>query len=230
MKRHMKRLCMPKSWPTKRKGMKFVAKPRPGPHKQSECITISVVLKELLKVAKTLKEIKFILNSNSLLVNNKIRKDPNFPLGIMDTIYLDNKYYRLIKNKTGKFELLVITKEQFAEKILKIIGKKVLKKNKKQINLCDGKNIIVDKDLYKIGDSVIISSNKIKKHLKLEKGALIYLEGGKYTGKIGKLEAIKKHYGITKDNIIISLGKNKIETSKEYAYVIENESDARSKD
>jgi small subunit ribosomal protein S4e len=230
MKRHLKRIGMPKSWPTKRKGIKFIAKPRPGPHKQKECITIRILLKDILNLAKTSKEVKRILNTNTFLVDNIIRKDSRFPLGVMDTILVNNKHYRLILNKKGKFKLLPIKKEELQEKISKIIGKRILKKKKTQINFYDGKNLIVEKDSYKPGDSVILSKKVIKKHLKFEKGAIIYITGGKHIGEIGKLEEIKKHKGITKDTIIMSVDKKKIETSKDYAYVIENESNARSKD
>lgn len=230
MRRHLKRLVMPKSWPTKKKGIKFIARPRPGPHKLAESITPNIILKDLLKLAKSTKEVKLILNSNTFLVDGKIKTDLRLPMGIMDTLAVDNKFYRLVTNKKGKFVLLPITKEQSEEKIAKIIGKKVIKKKKTQINLYDGKNILVDKDSYKVGDSVIVSNNKVKKHLKFEKGAIIYITGGKHTGEIGKLEEVKQHKGITKDTIVISSGKDKIETSKNYAYVIENESNARSKD
>lgn len=230
MKRHLKRIGMPKSWPTKRKGITFIARPRPGPHNLKEGITINIILKDILKLAKTTKEIKAILNTKSFLVDNIVRTDYRFPLGVMDTISIKDKHYRLVLDKKGKFKIISIKKEEAKEKIAKIIGKKPLKKKKMQINLYDGKNILVDKDEYKVGDSVIVSDNKIKKCLKLEKGSFIYLTGGKHIGEIGKVEEIKKHKGITKDTITISANKKKIETSKDYAYVIENESDARSKD
>ena len=230
MRRHLKRLGMPKSWPTKRKGIKFVVKPRPGPHKQNECIPISILLKDVLKMVKTLKEVKKILNTNTFLVDGKVRKDYRLPLGVMDMISIENKYYRLVLNKKGKFDLLPISKEKASEKISKIIGKKIINKNKFQINLYDGNNILVDKDTYKIGDSVIISDKKIKKHLKFDKGSIIYIIGGKHIGEIGKLEEIHSYKEVTKDTIMISVGKEKITTSKNYAFVIENESNARSKD
>lgn len=231
MIRHLKRLCMPKSWPSKRKGIMFITKPMPGPHKQNESITLLVLMKDLLKLGKTSKEIKKILNNNSILVDNKIVKEHRYPLGVMDIISIPslNQYYRLILNKKGKFELLSIKKEDSSEKICKITGKTIMKKGKLQLNLYDSKNITVDKDSYKVGDSVVVVNKKIKKHLKLEKGAVIYIVSGKHIGEIGKLEEVKKYNGITKDTIVISIDKNKIETSKDHAFVIENESDARSK-
>ncbi len=231
MKRHLKRLGIPESWPSKKKGITFITKPKPGPHKQEECITLLVLMRDLLKIGKTSKEIKKILNSNAVLVDNVIRKDHRLPLGVMDVISIPslNKYYRLILNKKGKFELLPVKKEDSSEKICRIANKTIMKKKKLQLNLYDGKNIAVDKDVYKVGDSVIISNNKVKKHLKLEKGAVIYIVSGKHTGEIGKLDSIKKYNGVTKDTVVISVGKDKIETSKNHVFVIENELDARSK-
>lgn len=230
MRRHLKRLGIPKSWPVKRKGITFTAKPRPGTHKQKECITVIALLRDVLKIGRNLSEVKKILNTNSFLVDGKIRKDHRFTLGLMDIITLTDKNYRLIINQKGKFALLSVSKEEAKEKISKITDKKILKKGKVQINFYDSKNLLVDKDNYKVGDSVIISANKIKKHLKFEKGAVIYITGGKHIGEIGKLEEIEQHKGVTKDTIIISSGKNKIKTSKEYAFIIENESNARIKD
>ena len=221
---------MPKSWPSKRKEKKFIIRPCPGPHRLEKSMPLGVLLKDLLNITKLSREIKKILNSGVILVDDRIRKNPRFPIGVMDTISLKNDYYRVIFNKGGKFELLKIKKEEASEKFCKIINKTILKKGKVQINLYDGKNIIVEKDGYKVGDTVVVSNNKIKKHLKFEKGALIYIDGGKHIGEIGKLEEIKKYPGAIEDKILVHVGKNKIETSKEYAFVIENESNARNKD
>ena len=66
-----------------------------------------------------------------------------------------------------------------------------------------------------------MSEGKIKRHLKLEKGALIYLIGGKHIGVIGKLMEIKKFKGIENDRITMETKQAKIETLKDYAFVIE---------
>ncbi|MEK6839814.1 MAG: 30S ribosomal protein S4e, partial [Nanoarchaeota archaeon] len=107
------------------------------------------------------------------------------------------------------------------EKSCKIIGKHTLRKKKIQINLYDGKNIVVDKDSYKVGDTVIVAEGKIKRHIKLEKGSLIYLTGGKHIGKVGKLIDITKFKGMENDRIIMETKEGKIETLKDYVFVIE---------
>ena len=85
----------------------------------------------------------------------------------------------------------------------------------------DGKNILVDKDPYKVGDTVIynLSTNKIESHLKLDKKAKVFITDGKYQGRIGEVQEIKKE---TKDDrIVVKDKKNNFETLKKYAFVID---------
>ena len=82
----------------------------------------------------------------------------------------------------------------------------------------DGKNVIITKDEYKVGDSIILdtTSNKILKHLKFEKKANILLIGGKHMGLLATVEDIKGNTLIFTDE----KGKN-FETSKKYGFVVE---------
>ncbi|MEK6934482.1 MAG: 30S ribosomal protein S4e [Nanoarchaeota archaeon] len=222
---HLKRIRVPKSWPLeKRKYRKYIARPLPGPHKLMNSITLDFLLKDILKIAKTTKEVKLILNKGYVLIDNVVRKNHKFPVGLIDTISLPelNQYYIILFNQ-GKFSIHPTTKGEADSKICKIVGKKILKGKKLQLNLYDGKNILVDKDEYKVGDSIIISQNKIKKHLKFEKGALIYLTDGKHKGTISKLEEIQHFKGITPDRVILKYDNKKITTRKDYAFVIEKE-------
>jgi len=224
VKKHLKRINAPSSWPIKRKGIKFVARPMSGPHGVRKGIALSVMIRDILDYARTMKELKLILNSGKILVNKKIRKNPKFPLGIMDIIEIPEKKgsYVVLLNKKGKFYLKSI--KQNDEKLCRIINKTILKKGKVQLNLFDGRNIFVDKGVYKVGDSVVLDlkNNKIKNHLKLEKGSLIYLTGGKRLGVVGVVEEIKKS-GNEKAKIIFKTKNGVFETFREYAFVINKE-------
>jgi len=125
--------------------------------------------------------------------------------------------------KQGKLSAIPITKEDSNSKPCKIIGKTIIKKGKLQLNLYNGKNTIVDKDSYKVGDSVILSEKAIKKHLKLEKGALVYLTEGKHKGVTGTLDELQHFQGLTKDRVILKVNNKKIITRKDYAFVINKE-------
>jgi len=221
---HLKRLRAPKSWPLlQRKGIKFIARPMPGPHSFENCITINIILKDILNYAKTTKDSKRILNQGSFLINNKVRMSHKFTVGILDTVSLKtlDEYYRVVYDKNGRLSLIKIRKEETEDKLVKIKNKKTLKKNKTQLNFLDGTNLLINKGNYKSRDSLILKGNKIQKHLKFEKGALAYLTGGKYKGMSGIIDEIEESSAITKGKISLKVGKEKITTKKDFAFIIE---------
>ena len=220
---HLKRINAPKSWPVERKVNKFITKPSPGPHKLEECMPLVVILREILKIGKKKRDIKIILNNKKVLINNKTRKEYDFGVGIFDSLSIPelNKFYKILYNKKGKLDLVEIPKEETEHKLCKVIGKTVMKKGKLQLNLSDSSNLIIDKNNYKVRDSVILKDNKIIKHLKFEKDSLVYLIGGKHIGTKGKIVEIKKYPGISKDILVFKIDKEIHETLADYAYVIE---------
>lgn len=223
MKCHLKRIVAPKSWTIKRKERTFIIRPSPGPHKIECSMPIAVILRDVLERSKTMKETKVILNKGLVLVDNIVRKEPSFPVGIMDTLSIPslNEYYRLMYDKKGKLFLHPIKKEESAEKACKIIGKTIMKGKKIQLNLYDGRNLIVPKDEYRVGDSVVLHEGKIKKHLKFEKGAKIYLIAGKYIGSSGILEHVQSFDSNSPDIITLKIENEKIKTRKDCAFVIQ---------
>ena len=217
-KYHLKRLAAPKIWQIKRKGINFITKPAPGPHSLDAGMPLNLLLKEVLNYAGTTREVKKILNTNKIKVDGIARKDFRFPVGIFDTIEFTsiNEYFRIILNKKGKINLIRIKKEESSIKPCKIIGKTMVN-GKLQLNLFDGKNLIVDNNSYKVGDTLMLTlpEQKISKHLKLDKKATIFLTGGKHTGEIGNVEDIVEDKVIYKDQ-----KGNLVETLKEYAFVV----------
>lgn len=224
-KNHLPTLASPKSWKVERKKHKWIAKPMPGPHKKDKSITLNLLLKEILGYAKTTKEIKKILNDSLLLVDGKSRKEHKFPIGLMDIIELPKlkEVYRVGFDNKGKIIIEKINENEKAHKVCKIINKTAIKNKKIQVNLHDGKNIIVDKCQERVGDSVIIDlkNNKITKGLPLQKNANILLIGGKNIGRKGKLVEIVSGKGIQKTKVIYESEGTKHETLKDYVFVLE---------
>ena len=237
-KDHLKRLAAPKTWNVKRKGLKFITKPAPGPHSLESGMPLNVLLKEVLGYANTTKESKKILKTNEIKIDGKSRKDFRFPIGIFDTLEIATtgtsagESFRVVLNKKGKIDLIKIKKDEAALKPCKIIGKTMVggKTGRKlQLNLFDGKNILVESNssqrglwnesdkTYKAGDTILVSLPELKivKHLKLAKRAAIFLTGGKHIGEIGVIDDLVEGKVIYKDN-----KGNLIETSKEYAFVV----------
>lgn len=179
---------MPKSWPVPRKGRgkRFIAVPS---HGGSKGISVLFLLRDVLKIAKTKKEAKYMTLNGMVKVNNKIRKDENFPVQVRGVLSLDKaklNYQLEIVNK--KFQLIEISAKDAETKIVKITGKKIIKDKKVQMNLDDGQNII-SKEKFSVGDSVVLNTveDKIIKILPLKKGAKVEIVAGKHAGEEGEL-------------------------------------------
>lgn len=212
VKNHLIRIAAPKSWELKRKENMFIMRPNPG-KKLEYTLALTVVLRDMLKVAKTTKEARYLIMNKGILVNGKRIKDYRYPFSLLDLIEikeLDEKY-RLLLNQRKKLVLKRVDKAE--DKPYKVISKKTLKGNKIQFNLFDGSSILGNKEV-KTGDSITIENKKIKDHFKLETGAVIYLIGGRHTGKVAKVEEVKQ------DTILLNTGSESFETLKQYVFVI----------
>ncbi|MEM4230785.1 MAG: 30S ribosomal protein S4e [Candidatus Pacearchaeota archaeon] len=180
---HLKRRAIPKTWPLPKKGTKYVVVP------SEKGLPILIAIRDILKLAENKREVKKILNNKNVFVNNRMVRDIKFALKLFDVLKLKDKLYRLtIKNK--KFYLENINEKEAETKIAKIIGKKILKGKKIQINLNDGRNYFTKQD-FKVGDSVLIDFKEgIKRFIELKEKAKVFVEKGKHIGKIGIIEKI----------------------------------------
>ncbi|MBI3026806.1 30S ribosomal protein S4e [Candidatus Woesearchaeota archaeon] len=217
-KSHLKRLAAPKTWNVKRKGIKFIIKPLPGPHSLNTGMPLDTFLKEIFCYANTTREAKKILNAGEVKIDGKTRKDFRHPVGIFDIFEFTGtkEFFRVMLNRKGKLNLIKIGKEESALKPCKIINK-IMTNGKLQLNLFDGRNVLVDKNSYKVGDTILLSlpEQKISKHLKLDKKSTVFLTGGRHIGEIGTIENVFGDKVIYKDE-----QGNLIETSKKYAFVV----------
>lgn len=207
---------MPKSWQIGKKEYKFVIRPLPGQSFRLG-MPINIILRDVLKLAYTNKEVKNMLNNKEILINCKRIKEKKFIVGFMDTISIPeiNKYYRVLLNKKGKVIIQEIKKDEASIKLCKIINKKK-NKDKIQLNLFDGRNILVKEDKYKTNDCLLIGLPKqeIKDYIELKKKNTIFLIGGKYVGEVGIIEDIQNN------NIVFKCDNKKLETIKKNVFVI----------
>jgi small subunit ribosomal protein S4e len=217
MSRHLKRLNAPKSWTILRKTTKYIAKPLPGAHKLSESIPIGLVLKQLGH-AQTSAEAKKIILAHQILVDGKRVTDIKAPVGLLDSLSLpgSNEYYRIVFDTKGRLQFAAIPKNEAGLKLCKVINKVTVPGGKIQLNLNDGRNMLADKNSAKTGDTLVIQvpAQKIQNQLSLEKGALIYLLGGKHIGTLGVLDKIEGN------EITVTTNGQPITTSKKYALVV----------
>jgi small subunit ribosomal protein S4e len=220
VKKHLKALAAPVTWPVKRKGVKFILRPTPG-KKFEFSMPIALVFKNLLKYCKTMKEVKSILQDKEILVGGTRTKEPKFLLGILDVLSLpvSGEYYRMLISKSRKLYLKSIPKEESNLKVSKIVGKTTLKGNLIQLNLDDSRNLLVKEDKYKVQDSLLLElpEQKIKAHYPMAEGSHVYIISGSHVGQQGKITSISK--GL----IMIKAKDSEFETPKESIIVVGKE-------
>ncbi len=171
--------------PIPRKGTKFIARARSS---LNESIPIIIAVRDILHLARTTKEVKFLIHEKKLKLNGNPVKDSHESIKLLNTFETD-KPYVLTFLPTGKFTLEEI--KDASTRLCKVIGKKVQKKKKIQLNLHDGSNVIIKEDeKININDTIALNKEgKIKKHIPLEEGKHVLIISGKHTGNKGKIKS-----------------------------------------
>jgi len=218
----MKRLTAPKFWKIERKKKRFIISLRPGPHTKKTSIPLGVIIRDYLKYAETLKEVKAILNKNIVKVNEKIRKDYKFPIGLMDIVSIGDIYYRIMPDKNG-LSLKIVEKDKKI-KLSRIANKTYIKGDRVQINLHDGQNFVISKsdDQFKTNDVIVfdILQNKIKNILKFQENMLAVITGGSNLGKIGVIKKIETTKSSKSNIVTLEIDKKNVRVPKDYVFVI----------
>lgn len=187
MSNQMKRLAAPRSWPLRRKITVWVTKQSPGAHPIEKSMPAVLVMRDMLKICDTAKEAKRIIGNREILVDGKPVRSPKAPLGLMDVISIPKmgKDYRMLLTDKGKFTLVPITADEAKWKLCRIEKKTTVTGGKTQLNLHDGRNIVLDKNEYKSGDvlKVELDGQKIKESFPLSEGAVIMIIEGNKAGQ-----------------------------------------------
>jgi small subunit ribosomal protein S4e len=199
----LKRNPAPRFWPLHRKEFLWVVKPSPGPHSLANCLPLSIVLRDILEVAKTRKEAKKIISEGKVYVDGKVRRKDDFPIGLMDVVSIPdlNKFFRVTPFHKGLF-LNPISKEEASFKLCKVEDKTTVENGHVQFALHDGSNILAKTadsespkevnyetfDVLKLG----LPEKQVVDRLKTKEGNLAVITGGKNIGKQGRIVEIEK--------------------------------------
>lgn len=220
---HMKRYSIPKYWKLPKKANKFVVTPRAGPHGKSGCVPLLVLLRDVLKIADDASEARSVLKKGRILIDKRPRKDPNYPVGLMDIIEIPDAkvYYRASVDKAGLF-IEEIKENEADKKLCRVQAKRTLKGGETQLSMHDGRNIRTDKKSYRPNDSLLIEipSQKIIKHYGFEKNSPAMVIAGKNIGVRGKVkEVFDRKTMLESSRVVIQTKEGEMETVKEYVLV-----------
>ncbi|MBU0533024.1 30S ribosomal protein S4e [Candidatus Micrarchaeota archaeon] len=225
-KKHMKRIATPKAIPVHdKKAYTWIVKSSPGPHPKKYSMPLAVFMRDIIKIAKTQKEVKKILSNRLVQVDGRIRISEKFPVGLMDVVSIpkSDSNYRIMVDRKGRLFPLEIGKEASSTKLLKIVKKHTLKGAKINVMFHDGKNMIADNHL-RVGDSVLVSLPvaKIKNHLKREIGARCLVIEGKHAGILVKLkEIINRAGGKPPEALVQEENGGEFITIADYLFVVD---------
>jgi len=218
-----KRSTIPSFWPIAIKQKKYSISTSPGPHAKNFSFPLAIIVRDMMGYAENIREVKKILSEGHVTVDGKKRKDISFPVGLMDVISIGDKHFRVLPSKNGLY-LNSIKENESEIKLLRVRNKTIVK-GKTQLNLHDGKNIIVDKDVYKTGDVVVydIKNNKIKDVIQIKRGALAMIIKGQNAGNIGRIEEIIIVRSSQPNKVVLKLDKGMLETRLDYIFLIGQE-------
>ena len=145
------------------------------------------------------------------------------------TIPKTEENYRILLDTKGRLTLHPISAEDATYKLAKVANKSTIKGGKTQLNLHDGRNVLVEEDVYSAQDVVCISlpEQEIKENFKFDDGVVVLVTGGKHTGELGEIkEVIVDESSKPNTAIIEKANGDSFLTLKEYAFVIGNDEPA----
>lgn len=220
MSKHLKRLASPRKWPVTRKTSVWVVRPAPGPHSIENGVPLSISLRDFLSLAKTSAEARRIIGNGEIMVDGRVTRQYKRPLGLMDVVAIPKlkQYFRVMLDTRGKLRFIKINKEEAKWKLVRIENKTVIKGGKTQINLHDGRNIVLNKDKYKTGDvlKITVPEQKIVGQYALEPGNIALLIGGNHIGEFASIEKYEKIKN-PKQNLVYF---EEFSTIKDYVFIV----------
>jgi small subunit ribosomal protein S4e len=230
----LKRKPAPRFWPIHRKEFSWVVRPSPGPHTLETCLPLSIVLRDILEVAKTGKEAKMIISQGKVYVDGKVRLKDDFPTGLMDVISIPdlNKFFRIMPSQKGLF-LNPISKKETSYKLCRVEDKTTLNNGCVQIALHDGSNILIRvadpknqrEIIYETFDTLELDlpRKQVVDRLKIKEGNLAIITGGKNIGKQGKIVEIEKAEAKKRRNALVVIedeNGNRYQTILDFVFSI----------
>ncbi|MEA3190654.1 MAG: small subunit ribosomal protein S4e [Thermoplasmata archaeon] len=195
MSKHMKRLAAPRSWVLPRKTNVYTTKPSPGGHPVERALPLATVLRDYLKLAETGREARRVIGAGEVQVDGRVVKDAKFAVGFMDVVFVPKvgKAWRVMVDEKARLRLSPIDAKNANWKLAQINDKTTIKGGATQLNLHDGRNLLVKKDDYKTGDvlKMELPSQKILGHFPLNAGAQVFITDGRHAGEIAPVKAIE---------------------------------------
>ncbi len=228
----LKRLNTPVFLQIKRKHGTFFVKPAAGPHPSRFCLPLLHIIRDILKIVENHNEAKKLIVAGQFKVDGKVVRDKAYPLGLMDVLSIKklNKHYRILPDSHHGLILHEISEQESVFKLCRINNKKTVKRGHIQLNLHDGRNILIKindprnpkEDTYQRMDVLKISipDQEILKVLRFKENNNAIIMSGKNIGQVGKIISILKRFGPKASTVSIQHNGSHTETLYDYTFVL----------
>ncbi len=210
VKRHLRRYEAPWWWPISVKEYTWVVRPNPGPHPLEKCLPLALLVRDVLRYAKTLREARWIIARGYIKVDGVPRKDYKYPVGLMDVIEIvpTGEVYRMVPHPVKYLWPVPIPKEEARYKLLRIENKTMVKGGQIQLNCHDGRNIQLpyeEGNKYSTLDVILfdLEKKKIVDVVRPELGVVGLIVDGRNVGRVGIIHEIITHWRRRKSTIAI---------------------------
>jgi small subunit ribosomal protein S4e len=186
------------------------------------------VVREYLGLARTAREADRLLSEKHVLVDGRVRKDPKFPVGLMDVVQFPalNKSYRVLFDTRGRLVLHEISQEEARFKLCKVIKKSKISGARIQLTFNDGKTLAGDFGEFKPRDTAKLSlpDHKILERIAFDTGTVALVTGGANVGKVGKIVEVKMIEGTQPNMVTLEAPDGTtFQTSEDYVFVVGKE-------
>jgi small subunit ribosomal protein S4e len=187
----------------------------------------------------TSREASHVLFEGKVLVDGVKRHDHKFPVGLMDVISVpsNDKFFRVLPLPNRGLDLHPISKNETGFKLCTVINKVSVEGGNLQLNLHDGRNLLIKKEESEGGLAKIkthdtlkieIPDQKVIDVLPYETGTLVLISAGKNVGLIGRVEEIHRPKGTNlKTNVSLKMDdETTVEVPLDYTFAIGKEESA----
>ncbi len=222
----LKRLAAPKLWDIERKKKRFTFKPTPGPHAIAKSYPLGVVLRDLARLVKNARELRYAINAGMVLVDGKVRRTPTFPVGLFDVVRVpaENLSFRMVPSPKGLL-LSKIGKDESTKKLCGITSKVKVEGGHLQYGFHDGRSMLGDGLDLAPGDAVLMQlpNQKVLSEVKLASESLALILSGERAGQVGRVLEVKRGT-ITRERMVkISLPSGEAEIPSRLVFPVGSE-------
>ena len=229
----LKRLAAPSTYKAPRKHYKWIVNTLPGPHPKNMAVPLGILLRDILGIAQSMREVKYILRKNYVKIDFKNIRDYRYPVGLMDIIELTttNKFFRMLPGNIALLEPHeIINKKERNIKPLLIKNKVMISGRRIQLTTHDGRNFVFKEDdehlSFKPNDTLVydLDKKRIKEFIKFDIDNLAFVYWGSKRGFLGKIKEIKKVHPLKPKVVVLEANDKVIETISKYVFPIGTES------